>query len=98
MKETKTRRKVRPTLPSRCLINGRLEWNGQRGLCTNMVVTSGFVLATLLAAPLESLAGLGLKALGIALYLHWREEGRRHATDSAISLPGASRCKSLASS
>jgi APA family basic amino acid/polyamine antiporter len=37
-----------------------------------LIVASGFVLSTLLARPLESLAGLCLALPGIPLYLYWR--------------------------
>jgi APA family basic amino acid/polyamine antiporter len=42
-----------------------------------MLVACGFVLSTLLARPLESIAGLGLALLGVPLYLHWRRQERR---------------------
>lgn len=44
-----------------------------------MVVASGFVLSTLWARPLESLAGLGLGLLGIPFYLYWQRGQRRTA-------------------
>ena len=39
-----------------------------------LFVGTGFMLSTLFARPLESLAGLGLAALGIPLYLRWRRQ------------------------
>jgi basic amino acid/polyamine antiporter, APA family len=39
-----------------------------------IVIGIGFVLSTLIARPRESLTGLGLAALGIPLYLHWRRQ------------------------
>lgn len=52
-----------------------------------MIVGTGFMLSTLFTRPLESLAGLGLAALGIPLYLHWRRQDRLRALDSTASLP-----------
>jgi basic amino acid/polyamine antiporter, APA family len=40
-----------------------------------LLVATGFVISTLLARPRESLAGLGLAALGVPLYLYWRRAG-----------------------
>jgi basic amino acid/polyamine antiporter, APA family len=52
-----------------------------------MVVGCGFMLSTLFARPLESLAGLGLALLGVPLYLHWRRRDASAAPASVASLP-----------
>jgi APA family basic amino acid/polyamine antiporter len=52
-----------------------------------MVVGCGFMLSTLFARPLESLAGLGLALLGVPLYLHWRRQQASAAPETLASLP-----------
>lgn len=37
-----------------------------------LLAATGFVISTLAARPLESLAGLGMASLGIPLYFYWR--------------------------
>jgi APA family basic amino acid/polyamine antiporter len=53
-----------------------------------MAVASIFVVSTLLARPLESLAGLGLALLGVPLYLHW-QRAQRESDDPVPIPPGA---------
>ena len=47
-----------------------------------IVIGTGFVLSTLIARPREALTGLGLAALGIPLYLHWRRQRDAAQTDT----------------
>jgi APA family basic amino acid/polyamine antiporter len=52
-----------------------------------MVFASGFVISTLIAKPLESLAGLALALLGLPLYFYWRK--RQSAVARAQRLDAA---------
>ncbi len=53
--------------------------------------STAFVLNTLVERPLESLAGLGLLALGIPVYRYWRSTARRAAEDEPSPIERASR-------
>jgi APA family basic amino acid/polyamine antiporter len=54
-----------------------------------LVVASAFVVSTLLARPIESLAGLGLALPGIPLYLYWRRRQVALPKQSGLTPPGA---------
>ena len=47
-----------------------------------IIVAVGFVVSTLVTRPRESLAGLGMAALGVPLYLYWRGTARVSAAPS----------------
>lgn len=53
--------------------------------------STAFVLNTLVERPLESLAGVGLLALGIPVYWYWQSTARRAAEDEPSAIERASR-------
>ena len=49
---------------------------------SSLLGSAAFVVNTLLERPIESLAGLGLLALGLPAYWYWQESGRSLVAES----------------